>query len=455
MTYEEFLAAKVVRATPSGFAPGNLSPGLFGWQAEVVRRACEAGRYAIFADCGMGKTAMQLEWSRQVCLRTGGAALILAPLAVAPQTVREGAKFGVEVRHVREMPDDPRGVYVTNYERMGAMDVQAFDGVVFDESSILKSFAGKVKRRIVEACAPVRYRLSCTATPSPNDLMELLNQAEFLGVMRSSEALSVWFVNDQSEAGAYRLKGHAEADFWAWVASWCTAMSRPSDLGWPDDGFELPPLREVDDVVDCDDGAGDGEATLFHVPQLSATSFHKERRRSLEARCRRAAEIANGADGQCLVWCYLNEEADRLRELIPGAAEVRGSDSPESKERAATAFQDGELRVLISKPSIFGFGLNFQRCREVVFCGLDYSFESYYQAVRRCWRFGQAGTVTVRRVIGSQEARILDAQGRKAAMHDDVRDSISRAVARAGSHFSLGEAGRFATVPFLVTREVA
>lgn len=443
MEYAEFLRNKTVRKSSEGFEPTTLNPSLFPWQREIVSRACRKGCYAIFADCGMGKTAMQLEWARQVAEHGGGSVLILAPLAVAAQTVEEGGKFGIAVEQVREMPESPRGVYVTNYEIMDRFDMSAFDGVVLDESSILKSFTGKTKRAILAACEQVRYRLSCTATPSPNDLMELLNQGEFLGQMKSNEALSVFFINDQSEAGKYRLKGHAANEFWGWVASWCTAISTPSDMGYPDEGYRLPRIDEYDAVVDVADAADASEDTLFHVPNLNATQFHREKRRSLHERCEKVVEIVGEMleeDGESvIVWCYLNDESSELKRLMPDAIEVRGSDSAESKEQAAIAFKNGGSRVLISKPSIFGFGMNFQACCNEVFCGLDYSFESYYQAVRRVYRFGQERDVRIVRVVGRDEKQILDAIQRKSDMHEHERDSIASAVCAAGGAFTVSE----------------
>ena len=454
MEYAEFLRNKTVRKSSEGFEPAGLNPSLFPWQREIVSRACRKGCYAIFADCGMGKTAMQLEWARQVAEHGGGSVLILAPLAVAAQTVEEGGKFGIAVEQVREMPESPRGVYVTNYEIMDRFDMAAFDGVVLDESSILKSFTGKTKRAILTACEQVRYRLSCTATPSPNDLMELLNQGEFLGQMKSNEALSVFFINDQSEAGKYRLKGHAAGEFWGWVASWCTAISTPSDMGYPDDGYRLPRIDEYDAVVDVADAADASEGTLFHVPNLNATQFHREKRRSLHERCEKVAEIVGemlDEDGESvIVWCYLNDESAELKKLMPDAIEVRGSDSAESKEQAAIAFKNGGSRVLISKPSIFGFGMNFQACRNEVFCGLDYSFESYYQAVRRVYRFGQERDVRIVRVVGRDEKQILDAIQRKADMHEHERDSIASAVCAASGAFTVSEhKAAVPNIPFL------
>ena len=430
MTYEEFIARKAVHATPQGFEPDSalLRPhGLFDWQSDVVGRCVERGRSAIFADCGMGKTPMQLAWSEQVTCHTSAPVLILAPLAVSQQTRREGEKFGVPVKVCRSHDDVVAGINITNYEMLDKFDTSAFSGVVLDESSILKSFMGKTKRAITDAFAETPYRLSCTATPSPNDLMELLNQADFLGIMHSNEALSEWFIADQSSSGTYRLKGHAEDDFWRWVASWAVALTKPSDIGYPDDGYRLPALDERDVLVDVDltDGRTD---KLFRDVETSATAFNREKRRTLHDRCAECARIARQADGPVAIWCYLNAEADELRRIIPDAVDVRGSDAQEHKEQAAMDFADGKIPVLISKPSIFGFGMNFQGCHETIFCGLDYSYESYYQAVRRFYRFGQRHDVTVWRVLGKTEENILNTINRKAQMRDAMESSIVDAM---------------------------
>ena len=441
--YNAFLQSKIVSAKNVGFEAGELPCSLYPFQREIVRRSCVRGRSAVFADCGMGKTPMQLVWADQVVKHTGGSVLIVAPLAVAPQTVREGAKFGIEVKQVREQHDKPEPIEVTNYEMIDKFDPSQYVGVVLDESSILKSFTGKTKRTISEMFSHTPYRLACTATPSPNDLMELLNHADFLGIMKSSEALAEWFIADQSQMGNYRLKGHAERDFWNWVASWAVAISKPSDLGqFSDKGFILPPLNEYDITVEANltDGA---EESLFRDVSMSATGFHREKVRTLKARCEESAHLANLAEGQVVVWCYRNDEADELVRLLPDAVEVRGSDSQEAKERAVLDFVDGRTRVLISKPSMFGFGLNLQNCNQCIFCGMDYSYEGYYQAIRRFYRFGQTKPVTVWRVLGETEQNILTTINRKADTHKKMTGSISQALREpqktSNKRFHIGE----------------
>lgn len=429
MDYSEFVASKRVRAREVGFEPRTDYPGgeksLFDWQRDVVTWACRRGRAAIFADCGMGKTAMQATWADEVCTQTGGRVLIVAPLAVAQQTVREAHDFGIEVEYARDGASATGSIVITNYEMLEYFDADDFSGVVLDESSILKAFMGKTKREIVGKFAHTRYRLACTATPSPNDLMELLNHAEFLGVMRSSEALAEWFIAEQGQSGNYRLKKHAERDFWQWVASWAVALTKPSDFGaYSDEGFALPKLIERDEVVEIDQTDG-ADGTLFRDISMSATGFQREKVRTLSARCAKAAQIANSTDGQVVVWCYRNDEADELKRLIPDAVEVRGSDSIDAKERAVIDFVDGRTRVLISKPSMFGYGLNLQMCHTCVFCGMDYSYEGYYQAIRRFYRFGQKSDVTVWRVLGSTELNILTTIGRKAETQKQLTTSIA------------------------------
>ena len=456
MDYEEFIAGKTISTPSTGFEPHELSPMLYDFQRDIVAWACRKGRACIFADCGMGKTPMQVCWASNVCAETGGDVLILAPLAVTQQTRREAEKFGYEVTICRKQSDVSPGINITNYEMLGHFDTSAFAGVILDESSILKAYMGKTKRAIVNAFRDTPYRLACTATPSPNDLMELLNHAEFLGVMESSKALSIWFITDQSHSGAYRLKGHAQDSFWRWVASWAVALSKPSDIGdYSDDGYMLPPLKEVDDVVEVDQTiASEGE--LFRHVQMSATGYQREKKLTLGARCERAAEIANATDGQVVVWCYRNDESAELRRLIPDAVEVRGNDSVDNKERAILDFVDGSVRVLVSKPSIFGFGINMQNCHVMVFCGMDYSFESYYQAVRRCYRFGQESPVIVHRVLGETELTILRTVEGKRSQHESMTDSIAANVGNAyrESHFTIGESAKDVPIPdWMVTDE--
>lgn len=430
MTYEELIARKAVHATPRGFEPDDAllrSHGLFDWQVDVVARCVERGRSAIFADCGMGKTPMQLAWAEQAARHADAPVLILAPLAVSQQTRREGGKFGIPVKVCRSQDDVGAGVNITNYEMLDRFDAASFAGVVLDESSILKSFMGRTKRAITDAFSGTPYRLSCTATPSPNDLMELANQGEFLGVMSFSECMAEFFLVDSSTPGKYRLKGHAEDDFWRWVASWAVALTKPSDIGYPDDGYRLPALDERDVLVDVDltDGRTD---KLFRDVETSATAFNREKRRTLHDRCAECARIARQADGPVAIWCYLNAESDELRRLMPDAVDVRGSDAQEYKEQAAMDFADGKIPILVSKPSIFGFGMNFQSCHNTIFCGLDYSYEGYYQAVRRFYRFGQEHDVTVWRVLGKTEENILNTINRKAQMRDAMESSIVDAM---------------------------
>ncbi|MCH5352972.1 MAG: helicase [Acutalibacter sp.] len=460
MEYTEFLKQKQMTVQSTGFEPGPLPEHLFDWQNTVTAWSIRRGRAALFEDCGLGKTGQQLSWAQEVSKQAGGPVLVLAPLAVAAQTRREGVKFGVPVTVAETAADIQPGVNVTNYEKLDKFDTGCFAGVVLDESSILKAYTGKVKRGIISAFENTPYRLSCSATPAPNDLMELLNQAEFLGIMKSSEALSCWFIADQSDAGHYRLKGHAEKDFWRWVASWAVCIEKPSDIGYGDDGYILPPLHE-NDVIVKGEASEDIFAAIREKPDMSATGFHKEKRRTIRQRAEQCAEIAVSSQEQFVVWCYQNDEADLLKTLIPGAVEIRGNDKAERKEQAALDFIDGKFRVLISKPSIFGYGLNFQNCYNMAFCGLDYSFESYYQAIRRSYRFGQKHDVNIWRVIGENEQIILDTIDRKARQKKHMARSMAEAMrefqteALQGREFILNLEKQSADFPAWLRSEVA
>ncbi|AKF08864.1 DEAD/DEAH box helicase [Sandaracinus amylolyticus] len=433
--YERFLAGKHVEAPRSPVPHGDLDARLFHFQRDCVRWALERGRAALFEDCGLGKTRQQLEWARHVAAHAGRV-LIFAPLAVAQQTIREGANIDVPVAYARDMDEAGAApIVITNYERLdrfaAALRAGVFAGVVLDESSILKSFMGKTKRALIDACASVPYRLACTATPAPNDHLELGNHAEFLGVMASHEMIARWFINDTSTFGTYRLKGHAVAPFWDWVASWAMCVGRPSDLGYPDDGYALPELTITPHVLDVDLVADRGDR-LFRMPDMSATAIHKERRRTATARAAKIGElVARDYDEQWLVWCETDYEADALREVIPEAVDVRGSHALERKERVAIDFADGRTRVLISKPSIFGWGLNFQRCARVAFTGATFSYEGFYQAIRRCWRFGQRRPVHVHVAMASTEASVWKLLTAKSDGHDEMRVQMSAAMRRA------------------------
>ncbi len=417
--YDAFLAGKTPRIPSAGFSAREMAAPLFPFQLDIVRMACRRGRFCVWADCGMGKTAMQLEWAAQVAQHTGQRVLILAPLAVAQQTVREAEKFEIAgVQYVRT-PDDiatDARIVVTNYERLHRFDASAFVGVVLDESSILKAYDGKTRTAILDAFATTPYRLACSATPAPNDYMELGNHAEFVGVMTREEMLAMFFTHDGGDTSQWRLKGHAERRFWEWVCTWAVTLRKPSDLGYDDDGFALPPLTIADHVIETSREAtvgDDGQAALFASEARSLSEQRQVQRASLDARVAAACAIANATTDQVLVWCHLNDESRALAAGINGAVEVTGSDSDADKEAALLAFQRGEVRVLVSKPSICGWGMNFQRCAQVVFVGLSHSYESFYQAIRRCWRFGQTREVQAHVIYDWAEGAVVDNLRRK------------------------------------------
>ena len=429
MSYYEFLQSKEVRTQATGIsvAEEQLNPNAFDWQRHTTSWALKRGKAALFEDCGLGKTLQQLMYADEVSKNIDKPVIITAPLAVAPQTKAEGAKFGIDVNICETSADVKKGINITNYEKLDKFDSSLFGGVILDESSILKSYMGKTKRMIVDKFKDYPFRLACTATPAPNDLMELLNHAEFLGVMKSSESLSIWFIADQSQSGKYRLKKHAERDFWRWVSSWAVCISKPSDIGYSDEGYILPDLNEIDVTVQ----SSTPQSALFDITRhidTSATGYHKERRRTLSQRCKRSIEIANSSNEQFVIWCGMNDEADQLKGLIPEAVEIRGNDKAEKKEKAAIDFVKGNIRVLISKPSIFGYGLNFQNCHNSIFCGMDYSFENYYQAVRRFYRFGQKKEVNIYRVLGETEQNILNTINRKAELKSHMQTSMADAM---------------------------
>lgn len=416
--YADFLASKRRRAIACGRTvdPGDLHPSLFGHQRDLTTWAVGKGRAALFADTGTGKTRMQVEWARL----TGERALILAPLSVARQTVREAQKIGVDVRYVRSGDDAAGpGVWITNYEMAEHFDPSAFDAVVLDESSILKNVGGKTRERLTEMFARTPARLACTATPAPNDVAELANHAEFLGVMTRAEMLASFFVHDDE---GWRLKDHAAEPMYRWLSTWAAAIRRPSDLGYPDDGYDLPPLTIVPEVVRAE-LTSDGQ--LFATDLGGVSGPAAVWRRTLDARVKRAAELASD-DEQWLVWCGLNAEADRAAALIEGAVNVEGSWSPEAKAEALQAFQDGEVRVLVTKPSIAGWGMNFQGCARMAFVGLSDSYEAYYQAIRRCWRYGQERPVNVHIVVSELEHQIVDNVRRKEAEASRLTDALVR-----------------------------
>jgi len=390
---------------------------LHPWQAELVQWACRIGRAAIWADTGLGKTVMQVEWLRMV---TGsGAGLIVAPLAVCQQTIREAARLGVQVTYTRGEMTLPPGLHITNYEMLHHIDPAGVTAVVLDEASILKQADGKLRTSIIAWAATVPYRLSATATPAPNDPEELTNQAEFLGRMRRVDMLAAYFVHDDN---GWRLKGHARRPMLSWMASWAVALRRPSDMGYADDGYDLPGLEIKPHLLPVN-LVPDGE--LFATDLGGVGGRAKVRRETLAARCARAAEIvAAEPDEPWLLWCGLNDEADELARLIPGAVNVHGAWSPQEKADAFLGFADGTIRTIITKPSIAAFGLNWQHCARMVFVGLNDSYEAYYQAIRRCYRYGQTRIVHAHVVLSALESQIAANIARKERSAGSVTDAL-------------------------------
>lgn len=407
-TYIEFLKEKQIRSESSGFSEAreNICPAAFDWQKDVVIWALKKGKCALFQDCGMGKTLEQLAWADRVAGYTGKPVLILAPLAVVSQTVKEAEKFGLSCKAVRQQ-EEIKGVCAANYAIAERFDFSTLGGIVLDESSILKNFSGKTRTFLIEACRPVPYKLCCTATPSPNDYTELGNHSEFLGVMTRAEMLSTFFVHDGGNTTSWRLKGHAVDSFFAWVSSWACCMTSPEDLGYSGTEYKLPPLHIHECVVDSGEIEDeDGQIMLFAKTTQTLSQRRDVRRNSLKERCAEAAAIANGEEEQCLLWCDLNSESAELSRLTEKCVEVRGSDSDTVKSDRMQAFSEGSAKCLVSKPSIAGWGMNWQQCHKMVFVGLSDSFEAYYQAVRRCWRFGQKRAVDVYIVISDAEGAV-------------------------------------------------
>ena len=364
---------------------------LYEFQKDIVRWALKKGKACIFADCGLGKTPMQLSWAHQVCTHAGGMVLILAPLAVADQTKREAEKFGYTAKVVESQSECISGINITNYEKMDKFVANEFVGVVLDESSILNFHS-------------VPYKLACTATPAPNDYMEIGNHSEFCGVMTRSEMLSMFFVHDGGQTSKWRLKGHATDVFWQWLATFSVFVDNPANIGYQVSGYDLPKLNINEIIVDGNEPIKES---------LTLTERREARKESLELRCKKAAKLVNSSNEKWLVWCDLNDESARLSELISESVEVKGSDKSEYKSNSMLAFSDGTVKCLITKPKIAGFGMNWQNCHNMIFTGLSDSYEQYYQAVRRCWRFGQEKPVNVYIIISAKEGCVKENIERK------------------------------------------
>lgn len=416
-TYSEFLQSKALVDVQTGLADvPDLNGALFPFQRDIVAWALRRGRAAIWADCGLGKTPMQLEWARHV----PGRVLILAPLAVAQQTVREGEKFGIDVNYARKQSDAGE-ITITNYEMLDHFDPAEFVGVVLDESSILKAYDGKTRTAIIQAFERTPFRLACTATPSPNDMMELGNHSEFLGVMSRTEMLATFFCHDGGDTSKWRLKGHAEHDFWRWLCSWAVGIRKPSDLGYDDTGFILPELVMHDVCVRVDDPT---TGMLFPMEAGQLQDRLRARRDTIEDRVAHGAAVVNASAESFVCWCNLNDESVALTRAIPDAVEIRGSDSPKTKEQRLIDFAEGRIRVLVTKPSIAGFGLNWQHCHNSVFVGLSDSYEDFYQSVRRCWRFGQTKPVNCYVITAETEGAVVANIRRKEAQALSMSESM-------------------------------
>jgi hypothetical protein len=433
--YASFLASKRRLPPSSGFgcAAGDVSADLFDFQRHITAWSVRRGRSAVWASTGLGKTRIQAEWLRLVRARAGGHGLILAPLAVAAQTVREAARIGITIRYVRDDGEAAEalaggcGAVITNYDRLHLIDPARYSAVVLDESSILKAYSGTTKRALVAAFTATPYRLCCTATPAPNDLEELCNHADFLGVMSPAEMRSTFFIADsRGEFMKYRIKGHAERAFYDWLASWAIACRTPADLGFDDSAYLLPELRITDHVIETG-WAADGE--LFTPRLEGVTQRAQVRKDTLAARAARAVELITAEPGeQWLAWCGMNAEADAITAAVPGAVNVQGSDDPDVK--ADRLLAEGRLQVLVTKPSLAGFGLNLQSCARMVFCGLSDSYEMYHQAIRRCWRFGQHRPVDVHIVLADAERAIAGNVRAKERRSADMTAGLVAAIAQ-------------------------
>ena len=436
MDYNDFLNAKTHEGTDQGFDPVWMPRELFPFQVSLVEWACRKGRAAIFADCGLGKTPMQLTWAENVSRKTGGRVLILAPLAVAFQTIREGEKFGVQVIHRRDGIQEGDKIVVTNYERLHYFDSNDFTGMICDESSILKNFDGEIRKSVTDFMRKLPFRLLCTATAAPNDYEELGTSSEALGYMGQKDMLTRFFTNNGSfmnRAGksggrnytkigssVYMIRPHAETDFWRWVCSWARAMRKPEDMGFNDGGFELPSLHVRQHTVKA---AQPRDGYLFDLPAVGLKEQREDLRRTINERCGMAAKLVNDHDKPALVWCNLNEEGKKLTRDIKGAVEVAGCDSEDHKERTFLDFVTGKIRVLVTKPSIGGFGLNFQHCAHQTYFP-SHSYEQYYQSVKRCWRFGQKDPVIVDLITTDGQDNVLANLQRKSEAASQLYDNL-------------------------------
>ena len=433
--YRDLVAKSIIRATTATVAGPHVMPeGMREHQRAAVAFALETGRAALFLDTGLGKSLCSFAWAYNVARATGKPVLMLAPLGVVGQHKDEAARFGYDATVCREAGDVREGLNLANYDRLHLFDPTVFGGVILDESSIIKNFSGVTTRNLMAFASGIPFRLCCTATPAPNDHMELGQHCQFLGVMSSSEMLSRWFLADQSEMGRYRLKRHAVKSYWQWVASWARCAEMPSDLGGDNTGYALPKLHIERHIVKTDitRDAGEGQfgqSLLFRIPENSATSIHREKRLTKGDRAAKIAALVNDEPNEAwVIWCETDYDADAVKALLPDAIEVHGRMTADQKEAGLNAFSSGAVKVLISKPSICGFGLNWQHCARQAFVGLSFSYESFYQAVRRCWRYGQTREVYAHVASAETEESIWQAISRKRDDHDTMKKQMRAAM---------------------------
>lgn len=406
MDYNKFLEGKEIKSSSCGFNIDDkvINKYMFDFQRDILKWSLKKGKAALFLDCGLGKSLIQLEWAKHVHEHTKGDILILAPLAVSKQTQREGVKFGIEVNICREQKDVKDGINITNYEMLEHFQADKFSGIVLDESSILKNYSGTIRNQIIDTFKNTPYKLACTATPSPNDYMELGNHSEFLDVMKRSSMLATFFTHDGSDTANWILRGYAEQKFWQWLSGWAVVVKNPSDLGYDGKNFKLPKLNTQTHFVDSKNLDG------YLIPMGANTLDERRdaRKSSVDERVNKCIEIIGKSKEQWLIWCDYNTEGDLAEKLIAESVQVSGSDTDDHKENTMMGFSDGKVRKLVTKAKIAGFGMNWQNCHNVIFLGLSDSYEKYYQAVRRCWRFGQKHEVNIHIVLSDKEMTVLN-----------------------------------------------
>ena len=464
MNYSEFVARKLTRVPPTGLTGKfEIADGLFDFQRAMVNWALRRGRAAIFADTGLGKSRMQLAWADAVHRETGHDVLILAPLAVAAQTVAEGVEIGVAVKQCRDGAEVEPGITITNYDRLHRFDAARFGAVVLDESSVIKHHTSKTLAILLDSFAQTPFKLCATATPAPNDWTELGTHAQFLGICSQVEMLSEYFVHDGGDTQSWRLKGHARDQFWRWVASWASLVRSPEDLGFDGSRYELPALRVRQHITKSTGHDASATGMLFALEANTLSERRTARRESMDGRVAACAAMVNADAQPWIVWCDLNAEGDALRAAIPGAVEIRGSDDPDVKERRLIDFAAGRIRVLITKPSIAGFGLNWQHCARMAFVGVTDSWEAYYQAVRRCWRFGQKREVDVHifasdlegAVVNNLQRKERDAKAMADALSAETRDAVMQEVTGVTRQSNPYSPARTAIIPAWLVSEAA